>query len=166
MRDSRSQIDAAKEQMLDVLLAEVRRVRRWRRVRAVSGAAAIVLLALGAAVMWSPGRPGSPSLPGLAEKPQPMGASTGSEGKALAHASDATTLLDERGRSVQSTPSVRVEIVTGRPDERWIVGSVNPSVRVEIISTEQAYAILQATGQRYGLIEYAGHVEFVQIAAK
>lgn len=104
--------------------------------------------------------------PAQAVRPQPAGALPGAESTTPADPREAATLLDERGRSVASTPSVRVEIVTSRPRERWIVADANPSIRVEIITTEQAYALIQTTGQRYGLVEYPGHVEFVQLAAK
>lgn len=166
MRDQDSQIDAAKERMLQGLLAEVRRVRRQRRVRAASGVAAIALLAVGAAVLWSPRGIGTTALPTQARRPQTAGALTGPESTTAMNPRDAATLLDERGRSVASARSVRVEIVSSRPGERLIVADAEPSVRVEMITTEQAYALIQTTGQRYGLVEYPGHVEFVQLAAK
>lgn len=166
MREQDSQIDAAKERMLQGLLAEVRRVRRRRRVRAASGVAAIAMLAVGAATLWSPRGSGTTALPAQARRPQPAGAISGAESTSATNPREAVTLLDERGRSVASAPSVRVEIVSSRPGERLIVADAEPSIRVDMITTEQAYALIQTTGQRYGLVEYPGHVEFVQLAAK
>lgn len=166
MREQDSQIDAAKERMLQGLLAEVRRVRRRRRIRAASGLVAIVLLAVSGAVLWSPRGTGMTALPAQAGRTQPPGVLTGNKDTPAANPRDVATLPDERGRSVASAPSVRVEIVSSLSGERLIVSDAKPSVRVEIITTEQAYALIQTTGQRYGLVEYPGHVEFVQLAAK
>lgn len=133
-----------RDAMLPQLLAEVRRVRRRRiLIKAASASAAILLMAgVLSLALLAPSRSTQPTL--LAKK-------------SVANPSPSN--------SMHSAP--RVEILTVAPDilERYAIRT--PSlVRVEYINTDQALAILQSGGDRYGIIEIAGRVEFQLIAQK
>jgi hypothetical protein len=157
-------VDRAKERMLPVLLAEVRRVRRRRRVRAVAGVAFMVLLAGVSAIVWRP-TPSPQAL--IAERERrDAGSAVGSAVRHPDPPSLAANTPRVRVESSTSTPRVRVEVVTSGSGRELFAADASPTVRVEWINTDQAYALLESAGQRYGIVEYAGRVEFVQLAAK
>lgn len=164
MPDPLRDIDRAKERMLPVLLAEVRRVRRRRRVRAVAGVSAMVLLAVVSAVVL---RPTAAPPRELAQRGQ-RGSATPGDTSILRPDPHSLAVTTPRVQVEYATakPSVRVEVPTRASDPGLFAADASPTVRVEWINTDQAYALLESTGPCYGIVEYAGRVEFVQIAAK
>jgi hypothetical protein len=163
MRDQDPQIDAARERMLPVLLAEVRRVRRRRRVGGIAVGASIGLVA---ALLAIAGRPMPTPGPAIADR-TPANGSDGTASVGLSPSSaDGTRASHVKVEYATATPSVRVEVVSGRDGLQGFTASRAPTVQVELVTTEQAYAILESTGERYGVVEYSGRVEFVRVAAK
>lgn len=138
-----------RDAMLPVLLAEVRRVRRRRRtarVASITAACALISGVLALALLRT-----SPTLSN-----QPLAKSNSQS------APRATYTTPNAG-----TPTPRIEIVQTSPDilERLSVRA--PAlVLVEYINTDQALALLESNGDRYGIIEIAGRVEFQRIARK
>jgi len=138
-----------RDAMLPGLLAEVRRVRRRRavtRIASVTGAGAVMCGVLALALLRS-----SPSTlnPPIAKAPVQL----------TPHATLPTPNLDSR--------NVHIEIVEASPDILDRLSIRTPSlVQVEYINTDQALALLESTGDRYGIIEIAGRVEFQLIAQK
>lgn len=164
MPDPLRDTEKAKERMLPVLLAEVRRVRRRRRIRTVAGVSAMVLLAVVSAIVL---RPTTAPPRELAQRGQ-RGAATPGDTPILQPDSQSRAATTPRVRVEYATakPSVRVEVLSRASDPGLFAADASPTVRVEWINTDQAYALLESTGQRYGIVEFAGRVEFVQIAAK
>lgn len=142
--DLSSLAQSRRDAMLPQLLTEVRRVRRRRILIKSASASAAILLMTGVLSLALLAPSHSTQLTPLAKNP-------------VANPSPSD--------SMHSAP--RVEILTVASDilERYAIRT--PSlVRVEYINTDQALAILEAGGDRYGIIEIAGRVEFQLIAQK
>lgn len=137
-----------RDAMLPSLLAEVRRVRRCRtaaRIASITTAIALTCGILTLALLRSPATLIQP----IAKAPA----------NATPGTATATTTPDPH------TP--RIEIVQTSPDILDRLSLRAPSlVQVEYINTDQALALLESTGNRYGTIEIAGRVEFQLIAKK
>lgn len=150
-RDLSPQAAARRDAMLPELLSEVRRIRRRRtttRLASIAGALALSCGILTLALLRT--SPHSLTQP-LAKSP------TTTPDKNLA-TGPAPSLDSHR---------VQVEIVQSSPDILARLSIRTPSVvRVEYINTYQALALLESTGDRYGIIEIAGRVEFQLIAQK
>ena len=138
-----------RDAMLPGLLAEVRRIRRRRtatRIASITGAGALMCGVLALALLRS-----SPSTlnPPIAKAPAPL----------TPHATLPTPNRDSR--------NVHIEIVEASPDILDRLTIRTPSlVHIEYINTDQALALLESTGDRYGIIEIAGRVEFQLIAQR
>lgn len=149
--DLSPQAAARRDAMLPELLTEVRRIRRRRtttRIASIAGAFTLASGILTLALLRT--APHALTQP-LAKIP------TTNPDKNLA-----TRPLP----SPESHP-VRVEIVKISPDILDRLSIRTPAlVRVEYINTDQALALLESTGDRYGTIEIAGRVEFQLIAQK
>ncbi|MGH7243510.1 MAG: hypothetical protein ACREJD_08855 [Phycisphaerales bacterium] len=135
---------ARRDAMLPGLLAEVRRVRRRRTVTRVASAAAALALVSGilALALLRPSLPTS-STSWIAKSP-----------------------ARDSALPPESQPT-HVEIIGNPADilEHFAIRS--PSlVQVQYITTDEALTLLQSTGDRYGIIEIAGRVEFQLIAKK
>lgn len=134
-----------RDAMLPALLSEVRRVRRRRtatRIASVAGACALAFGVLALALFRN----------------SPLATS-----QPFAKVPTLPTLTTPHPES----QTVHIEIVQSSPDVLERLSMRAPSlVQVEYINTDQALALLQSTGDRYGIIEIAGRVEFVAIAKK
>jgi len=137
-----------RDAMLPTLLAEVRRVRRRRtatRVASIAGACFLISGVLALALLRTSQPPSVRPLVKAQTLPTP----------------------GEGIPAPSTTRSVQIEIVQGSPDILERLSLRTPSlVRVEYINTDQALALLQSTGDRYGMIEIAGRVEFQLIAQR
>jgi hypothetical protein len=140
--------------MLRVLLVEVRRERQRRRVRAVSTIGLGILLAASAVVAWRPLGPATPERPGSVAVVSEYSVPKPAVERAMVRA-------ESIGES-----SVHVRIVRSGYEDVSVVLGPEAKVRSEWITTEQAYAMLQSGGQRYGMIERGSRVEFVRVAAR
>lgn len=143
------QAAARRDAMLPELLAEVRHIRRRQtiaRIASVAGAFALLSGVLALALLRTTHAPG----PAQAIATLP---------KSSANLTTRTTPFEQH--------AVRIEIVQSSPDILERLSLRGPSlVRVEYINTDQALALLESTGARYGIIEIAGRVEFQLIAQK
>ncbi|MBX3380296.1 MAG: hypothetical protein KF805_09370 [Phycisphaeraceae bacterium] len=134
-----------RDAMLPALLSEVRRVRRRRtatRIASVGGACALAFGVLALALL----------------RTSPLATS-----QPLAKVPTLPTLDTPHSES----QTVHIEIVQSSPDVLERLSLRAPSlVQVEYINTDQALALLESTGDRYGIIEIAGRVEFQLIAQR
>lgn len=146
--DSSSLSQFARERrdaMLPDLLAEVRRVRLRRRARRIGSCAAAGALVSGVLAL-------------ALFRNSPL-----ATGQPFAKVPTLPTLTTPHPES----QTVHIEIVQSSPDVLERLSLRAPSlVQVEYINTDQALALLESTGDRYGIIEIAGRVEFVAIAKK
>ncbi|MBL8876260.1 MAG: hypothetical protein JNM86_10735 [Phycisphaerae bacterium] len=150
-RDLSPQAVARRDAMLPELLSEVRRIRRRRTTTRLASIAGVFILSSGiltlALLRTAPHSLNQP----LAKAP----ATTPDQ-----------NLATRPAPSLDSHP-VQIEIVQTSPDILARLSFRTPSlVRVEYINTDQALALLESTGNRYGTIEIAGRVEFQLIAQK
>jgi hypothetical protein len=146
-------IERRRDEMLQVLLADVRRERRHRQVRAASTIGLGVLLTAGAVVAWRPLRPVTLERPGsLAGVPE-VTVSKPTVERAMIRA------------EFVGEASIHARIVPRGYEEVSVVLEPEATVRSEWITTEQAFAMLQSSGQRYGIIERGPRVEFVRLVA-
>lgn len=138
-----------RDAMLPELLAEVRRVRRRHAVARVGSFAGVFALLSGVLVFAL-----LPTTPSTPKQRHARAASTNSTDGTLA--------------APPAEPGVpRIEIVQTSPDILDRLSIRSPTlVRVEYINTGQALSLLQSNGDRYGIIEIAGRVEFQLIAQR
>ncbi|MBX3390086.1 MAG: hypothetical protein KF691_11620 [Phycisphaeraceae bacterium] len=138
-----------RDAMLPGLLEEVRRVRRRRVARRVGSLAAAVALISGIlALALFRTSPTAVS--------QPIAKATSDKSPGGARVMQAPGPIGPHVEIVQSSPDVLERLSVRAP----------ALVHVQYISTDEALALLQSTGDRYGIIEIAGRVEFVAIAKK
>jgi len=141
-----------RDAMFPVLLAEVRRVRRRRRatrIASIVGAVALISSVLALALLRTAPLATNQPLAKTPAPPTPRGT------------------LPTLPAPLAESQSIHIEIVQSSPDILERLSIRTPSlVQVEYINTDQALALLQSEGDRYGMIEIAGRVEFQLIAQK